>query len=177
MRVIDSHVHFPENKIIDDGLPARQDKGKETGYTSGRTKTAGDGGDPKKHQSWLMGEKARWESAWHFPASEEVSPEEGERRWAEECAAHDFLHGVVFVTAGSNQFASELVARHPGRFYAYAHHDPMLPDAAGRLEKAIKEQGLRGYKILGPKVDRPLSDRSFDPIWEVAQASAGCPTR
>jgi hypothetical protein len=171
MRVIDSHVHFPENKIIDDGLSTGRGVEKGTGYTSGRTKSADAGGALKKHQSWLMDEKARWESAWHFPASEEVSPEEGERRWADECGAYDFLRGIVFVTAGSNQFASELVARHPGRFYAYAHHDPLLPNAAERLEKAVREQGLRGYKILGPRVDRPLSDRSFDPIWEVAQAN------
>ena len=201
MRVIDSHVHFPASKIIDDGgVAASADAtsnanaaagAKGVGYTSGRVRGSGArrGGGAglshgttapregnavapplKKHERWLENEKARWESAWQFPEAEEVSPAEGERRWQEECERYDFLKGVVFVTAGSNQFASEVVGRHPEHFFAYAHHDPLLPDAADRLEKGISEQGLRGYKMLGPRVDAPLSDHRFDPIWEVAQA-------
>lgn len=193
MRVIDSHVHFPTNKIIDDGGVATRSESntKGVGYTSGRVSGAGANGKGgagfshgttaphegtavapalKKHERWLESEKARWESAWQFPQAEEVSPEEGEQRWQEECDRYDFLKGIVFVTAGSNKFASEVVNRHPGIFFAYAHHDPMLPDAADRLERGITQQGLRGYKILGPRVDIPLSDHRFDPIWEVAQA-------
>lgn len=174
MRVIDSHVHFPENRIIDNGDPFEVSApGKGTGYTSGRTKSGpSDAAKPaaNKHAQWMENEKARWESAWQFPAPEEISLEEGEKRWSNECSRYDFLKAVVFVTAGSNQFASELVARHPNQFRAYAHHDPMLSDAAERLEKALTEQHLCGYKILGPKVDTPLSDKRFDPIWEVAQS-------
>lgn len=205
MRVIDSHVHFPASKIIDDGGLMVDADAKGVGYTSGRTVAGGlshgsvargatsarAGGaadsaaadktsvsaasdntsrSPKKHQLWLEGEKARWESAWQFPQAEEVSSEEGERRWQEECDRYEFLRGIVFVTAGSNQFAAEVAGRHPDCFYAYAHHDPLLVDAADRLERGIVEQGLKGYKILGPRVEKPLSDHCFDPVWEVAQA-------
>ncbi len=186
MRVIDSHVHFPEDRIIDDGSPAPASAGAEapggapnaaaaasdattsdlsgadkgTGYTSGRS--------GKAEHPWLEAEKARWEAAWRFPAATSVSKEEGERLWQGEVDRREYLRAVVFVTAGSNDFASALAARNPGKFYAYAHHDPLLPDAAGRLEKAVTEGDLRGYKLLGPKIDRRLDDPSFYPIWEVA---------
>jgi predicted TIM-barrel fold metal-dependent hydrolase len=165
MRVIDSHVHFPEDRIIDDGAPSAAsatptgDRG--TGYTSGRS------GRPE--QPWLEAEKARWEAAWRFPEAVAVTREEGERRWLGEVERREYLKRVVFVTAGSNDFAAALVGRHPGSFSGYAHHDPLLPDAAARLERAL-DAGLRGYKLLGPKIERRLDDPSLFPIWEVAQA-------
>ena len=164
MRVIDSHVHFPENKILDDGKPLSKAGG--IGYSSGRT--------GKAVHPWLDAEKARWEAAWRFPSPEAVSLEEGERRWRQEIEHREYLKTVVFVTSGSNDFMADLVARNPGSFVGYAHHDPLLPDAAERLEKAVKYQGLKGYKLLGPTIDRQLADRSLDPLWEIAQA-AGIP--
>jgi len=182
MRVIDSHIHFPEDKIIDDGKAGGESVG--TGYTSGRSasaagKAAGEAVDaslsaPGKAEAWLDSEKARWEAAWRFPASRKVSREEGERLWVSETEKYDYLKAVVFVTAGSNSFASELVGRHPDHFIAYAHHDPLLPDAPERLENAVRKDGLKGYKILAPKVDKSLSDPSFDPLWDCAQ-SLGIP--
>ncbi|MBU0928205.1 MAG: amidohydrolase family protein [Spirochaetes bacterium] len=168
MRVIDSHVHFPEDKIIDDGLPAATggSAAAQVGYSSGRSGAAA--------HPWIEAEKARWESAWRFPPSVAVEREEGERLWLGEIEKRDYLDSVVFVTSGSNDFCSELARRNEGKFYGYAHHDPLLPDAADRLEKALKVQGLRGYKLLGPKIGRPLDDPSFDPLWEIASA-AGAP--
>ncbi|HET7839573.1 MAG TPA: amidohydrolase family protein, partial [Rectinemataceae bacterium] len=170
MRVIDSHVHFPEDRIIDPGTEPEggaaahgSAEAAGTGYTSGR-KGQGEG-----ESHWLEAEKARWEAAWRLPAPVAVSKEEGERLWLEEFDGRDWLKAVVFVTAGSNAFASELVARGEGRFQGYAHHDPLLPDAAARLERALLDGGLRGYKLLGPKIERRLDDRSLDGIWEVAQ--------
>ncbi len=165
MRVIDSHVHFPTEKIIDDGQPEGAAKA-GVGYSSGRT---GKGGNP-----WIEAEKGRWESAWRFPAPVVVGREKGEELWRQEVEKREYLKGVVFVTSGSNEYCSELVGRNSGVFHGYAHHDPLLPDAAQRLERAIKQQGLKGYKLLGPKIDKPLDDRSFDPLWDVAQA-AGIP--
>ena len=39
MRVIDSHIHFPEDRIIDDGKERSASSG--TGYTSGRVPSPG----------------------------------------------------------------------------------------------------------------------------------------
>jgi len=168
MRVIDSHVHFPEDKIIDDGLEHDEKASSDgIGYSSGNTEKSAEALKP--HQAWLRAEKNRWESAWRFPEPVAVSKEHGEALWLSEFEKYPYLEKVVFVTAGSNQFASELSERNPGRFIGYAHHNPMLKDAPDRLEKAVKVQKLRGYKLLGPKVEKPLSDPFFDPLWETAQ--------
>ncbi|MEI6875554.1 MAG: amidohydrolase family protein, partial [Spirochaetota bacterium] len=171
MRVIDSHVHFPEDRIIDDGSPleaspAKADSSapapaKGTGYSSGRT--------GKHEHPWLESEKERWEKAWRFPTPVAVSKQEGERLWRKEVDDREWLKGVVLVTSGSNDFAAELVGRNQGAFQGYAHHDPLLSDAPERLERALAA-GLRGYKMLGPKIDRSLDDPSFNPLWEVAAA-------
>jgi uncharacterized protein len=167
MRVIDSHVHFPEKKIIDDGR-AGETAEKESGQKEGI------GRGPGPVHPWLAAERAKWQAAWRFPAETPVTKEEGIRRWHEECRKYDYLERVVFVTAGSNDFAAELVKTHPDRFSAYAHHDPLLADAPERLEKAVRSQGLKGYKILGPAVERRLDDKSLFPLWETAQ-SLGIP--
>ncbi|HOX33363.1 MAG TPA: amidohydrolase family protein [Spirochaetales bacterium] len=168
MRVIDSHVHFPEDRIIDDGRPRGAAGSGGVGYTSGRPAPGAAAKAPS--HPWLEAEKARWEAAWRFPAAAAVGLEEGERLWRAEVDGREHLKAVVFVTAGSNELAGELAARHPGAFYGYAHHDPLLPDAPERLERALAGQGLRGYKLLGPKIDRRLDDPSFYPLWEIASA-------
>lgn len=162
MRVIDSHVHFPEDRIIDTGSPASTGG---TGYSSGRKP-----GETSVHP-WLDAEKERWQHAWGFPSARAVSAEEGERLWRAEIDSREHLKKVVFVTSGSNDFMADLVRRNPDHFIGYAHHDPLLPDAADRLDRALNHQGMRGYKILGPKIERRLDDRAFDPLWEVAQAA------
>ncbi len=124
----------------------------------------------KRASLWLQNEKARWESAWQFPAPEPVNRDTAEQRWAGELEKYEYLHSVVFVTAGSNAFAGELVSRKKGKFFAYAHHDPLLSDASDRLEVALRDYGLAGYKLLGPSIDVPLSDHRFDPLWEICAA-------
>lgn len=174
MRVIDTHVHFPEDKIIDDGTPIPSGS-KGWGYSSGRSSVDVVEQErlgslqAQRNSAWIKAEKGRWEDAWRFPSAVKVSKEEGERLWVEEIAQREYLKAIVFVTAGSNAFAAELQARHPERFICYAHHDPLLPDAAGILERSVKSGGLKGYKLLGPKINRPLDDPSFYPLWEVAQ--------
>ena len=142
VRVIDSHVHFPSSDLF------------------GRT-------EDKVHP-WLFNERARWRKAWQFDRADSLSSQdELVERWYREAKMYDI--SVVFVTSGGNGAMSEIVKAHPERFYGYAHHDPSLEDAPGLLEKAIKEQGLKGYKILGPTVGKPLDSKDLYPVWEVAQ--------
>lgn len=183
MRVIDSHVHFPVRKIIDNGIIENESE-TGIGYTSGSMpesegKEAGTAAllarqeekpvsrVQRRAAEWLQQEKRRWEASWQFPAPESIPRELVEQKWAEELVRYDYLKAVVFVTAGSNAYAGELVARHKGSLFAYAHHDPLLPDAADRLEVALRDYHLSGYKLLGPAIDVPLSDRRFDPLWEL----------
>jgi len=161
MRIIDSHVHFPVDKIIDDGKNGPPPTG------GPRVAPRVDGDD------WVARDKAKWSAAWGFPHPEPVTEAEAEARWEAEVAAVKGLETVVFVTTGSNDRAVGLVERHPGAFAAYAHHDPLLLDAADRLDRALRS-GLAGYKLLGPEVDRPISDPSLFPLWEIAR-DAGAP--
>jgi len=142
MRIIDSHVHFPSPDLF----------GKAGGSV----------------HPWLVRERARWRKAWQFDGAEPiVSQDEMVERWYKETIKNDI--SVVFVTSGGNGAMSEIVKSHPDRFFGYAHHDPSLEDAPELLEKAIREQGLKGYKILGPAVDKPLDSKDLYPVWEVAQ--------
>lgn len=151
MRVIDSHVHFPAKGFIEGaGAP---DPLPQAAY---------------KHP-WLDEERAKWKRAWRFPPEEKTDLEEGRRRWKKECEDRPYLKKIVFVTAGSNDFAAELQKDDSEHFISYAHHDPLLPDAAERLDKALGELGLKGYKLLGPAIDVPLNDKRFYPLWEIAQ--------
>ncbi|MEJ5184819.1 MAG: hypothetical protein WHT81_06835, partial [Rectinemataceae bacterium] len=146
MRVIDSHVHFPVRKIIDNGIIENESE-TGIGYTSGSMpesegKEAGTAAllarqeekpvsrVQRRAAEWLQQEKRRWEASWQFPAPESIPRELVEQKWAEELVRYDYLKAVVFVTAGSNAYAGELVARHKRSLFAYAHHDPLLPDAA-----------------------------------------------
>lgn len=158
MRVIDSHVHFPVKKIIDDG---------KQGMPSDSIWAAGQ----KEPDPWLSGERAKWQSAWRFPKPQEVTPEEAEQRWVAECENYDYLSRIVFVTTGGNDRATALMKAHPDHFIAYAHHDPFLADAAARLETALGAGGLKGYKILGPSLSGSIADKSLYPLWEIAQAA------
>ena len=160
MRVIDSHVHFPApaGKIIDDG----------TTGSEARPSEAADGPAPRL-DPWLQREKEKWARAWRFPEEQKVSTDQGIARWNAEADKYAYLQKIVFVTAGSNAFAADLVRMRPDKFAAYAHHDPLLADAVERLERAVSVQGLKGYKVLGPKVERRLDDRSLFPLWETVQ--------
>ncbi len=158
MRVIDSHVHFPTDRIIDDGTPPP---------AQGRPRSPASPAGPP--DPWLERERQKWARAWRFPEEEKLPTGESIARWKAEADKYPYLQKIVFVTAGSNDFAADLVRQRPDRFVAYAHHDPLLPDAVERLERAVREQGLRGYKVLGPTVDRRLDDRSLFPLWETVR--------
>lgn len=143
MRIIDSHVHFPSSDLF----------GKAS---SGEI------------NPWLAQERDRWRKSWQFERPEPlVSESEMIEKWYQEACRYDIK--IVFVTAGGNEAMGRIVKNHPDRFYGYAHHDPALPEAAELLEKAVKEQNLKGYKILGPATDKPLNAKELYPVWDVAQ--------
>ena len=165
MRVIDSHVHFPSEKIIDDGE-------REVLSEASLSSTLLLGRHQFKHEDhpWLSEEKQKWKQAWRFPDAEKLNSDDTFKRWQKEYQIRPYLKKLVFVTAGGNDFAAGLMRRDREHFIAYAHHDPLLPDAAERLENALGPLGLKGYKILGPLVDISLNDKRFYPLWEIAQS-------
>ena len=112
----------------------------------------------------------RWRKAWRFdtPLPPEKDVAATAKMWLAEMEKNDISH-MVFVTCGNNEIASQVIKLAPDRFIAFAHHDPCGEDAAKQLEYAITELGLKGYKILGPAVDKALDDPSLEPVWEVCE--------
>jgi len=79
------------------------------------------------------------------------------------------IERINFVSGGGNRRLADIVAMYPERFTGFAHHHPEVPDAADQLETALRDYRLKGYKLLGPLIDTPLSDRSFYPLWEICE--------
>lgn len=160
-RIVDSHVHFA---VKDQELgKSKQEYIDEHGLEKW-----------KKLQEMNKFQQDQWKKAWGFPDA--VPPcdtaEETCRLWIDDMDKKG-VDKIVFVTAGdlknSNDNMAKIVSYAPDRFIGYAHHDPFAPDAAERLEYAITHQGLRGIKILGPALDRPLDDKALYPLWRVAE--------
>lgn len=160
-KVIDSHIHFSVK-----------------GESLGRDRAAyvAEHGEEKweKLQEMNQFQRNQWKKAWGFPDA--LGPrdtiEETCGMWIEDMDKKG-VDKVVFVTAGDYQHSNDNMARiisyAPDRFIGYAHHDPFDKDGAEKLEYAISQQGLRGIKILGPDLDRPLDDKSLYPLWRVAE--------
>lgn len=112
-----------------------------------------------------------WLPEFCFPTPEEPTDDwqVASERWYDECVRFD-LERVCFATGGGNERLSKVVAAHPDKFSGFAHHYIGDPEAADTLEKAVIEQGLCGYKILAPVVEKPLSDTAYEQVFEVCHA-------
>jgi predicted TIM-barrel fold metal-dependent hydrolase len=107
---------------------------------------------------------------WDFdgPAEPMVTTPEQEdvliERWAAEVAKYD-LGAVNFLTGSSNEELARITKKHPGKFFGFAHHSPALPDAVDKFIYAIEELGLKGYKMMGPRVEIDWTDPALIPLW------------
>ena len=157
-RILDFHAHFPTNSgerlnaSLEDEYLDRFDSEK------------------LKHLSALgyAAEKKRW-AAWNMqpPFKERLEDTEIMKLWDED-RKNKNIDEIVFVTGGGNENLSALVSAYEN-FSGFAHHSPEEKDAPLKLEKAIKEYGLKGYKILAPTVGIPLNDRRFFFLWQKAE--------
>jgi 2,3-dihydroxybenzoate decarboxylase len=71
----------------------------------------------------------------------------------------------------NNEFLAERVARHPGRYGAFAHvalQDPKV--AADELERTVREHGFKGAMVNGHTLGRYYEAAAYDVFWERAQA-------
>ena len=68
--------------------------------------------------------------------------------------------------AAGNKNLAEIVGRHPDKFIGFAHHYLFSEGAADELRRAVKEDGLKAYKLLAPALDRPVEDEEAYPVWE-----------
>ena len=110
--------------------------------------------------------RAAWRLAWDFP---EPDPEAAAQpletvadRWLAELDRYG-IDRIGFATGGGNDTLARAVARHPDRFIGFAHHNPGLPDAVDKFIYAIEELGLKGYKMMGPRVEIDWTDPALIP--------------
>lgn len=160
LHVIDFHCHFPAPDDI------------SMSGAAPRTYATGSPASAKSEYLRQQAEKYRvaWRSAWDFPEPEDEAfpPAVQADRWLAELDKHG-IDRVGFATGGGNDTLASVVARYPDRFIGFAHHNPFVPDAAAELERAVTELGLKGLKILGPALERPVNERELYPVWEVCE--------
>ncbi len=158
LEIIDFHAHFPYGS--DDWLtPSKQE------YTERF-------GEDKWNYLMERQQKAqeKWWDRWGFGRPEVLADtlEVLADKWYDEVVENNVAK-IAFVTGGGNEALQRIVARHPDRFIGFAHHDPLAPGAVEELEEAVLEKGFKGYKLLGPAVNKPLNHPDFDPWWAKAE--------
>ena len=161
IRVYDSHVHFmvKGTEITNVNNTMAKKNGAET---------------QRLVREMSQYQTDQWKKAWGFPPEAPVPEtiEESVALWLKDMDEKG-VDKLCFVTAGSmensNDNMQKIVVLGKGRFVGYAYHDPFAPNAAELLEDAIVNKGLRGMKILGPQLNRPLDSKELWPLWETAE--------
>jgi predicted TIM-barrel fold metal-dependent hydrolase len=148
LRVIDVHTHFPIHNTM--GAPAQ-------------------GPRHPLLEAYARERGERMRAEWGTAPAEPLARTDEEvdaalERWAGEVERYG-LDKVVFVSGGGNERLAGLVARHPDKFVGLAHHQ-LEPGAGAKLEAAVDELGLRGYKLLGPTTDHPFEAPELKGVWE-----------
>ena len=158
LEVIDFHTHFPTRAPWFSGMgpDIRQQYVQRRGER--RAQIA---------RNHAMQYSQKWRMTWGYdpPERNESTDEEQADRWAGEVEKYG-LRAVGFVTGGGNRNLAKIIARHPDIFIGFAHHYPFADDAADELRRAVNEDGMKGYKLLAPGLDRPIEDAAAYPVWE-----------
>lgn len=110
-----------------------------------------------------------WRRAFNFPKSEKAGSDTVMADMWYKDIEQKGVEKVVFVSGGGNKRLAEIIGQYPERFIGFAHHSPDVPDAEDQLEYAFSTLGLRGYKLLGPLIDTPLSDKKYYPLWKICE--------
>jgi len=155
IKIIDSHAHFPVKESPMEHLVSKEKKAEI---------------DRMQKNRKVSKAQMQWRNAWNFakPDKKEYTDKELADMWVEELDKYG-IDKIIWVTGGGNERLSQIVNYAPDRFIGYAHYNLFADDAAEKLEKAITEQGLKGYKLLAPVLDKPIADKSAYPVWEVCQ--------
>jgi predicted TIM-barrel fold metal-dependent hydrolase len=70
------------------------------------------------------------------------------------------------LTGSNHENLAKVIARHPDKFVGfYRPRDIGAPETAEELRHAVEELGLRGLKLLGPRVDFAWDDPRLAPVW------------
>ena len=162
-KIIDFHAHFPV----------------KTDFSGKQIKTEEPPNENISHERKLESEKinkayaeklrSEWRLSHGFekPISEKLPDEVLAKMWKKEVDKHN-IEKIVFLTGGGNERLSKVVSMFPDKFIGFAHHNPHEIGADVLLRKAVNQQGLKGYKIIAPALDKPINDYSAYKTWETA---------
>lgn len=155
LKIVDSHAHFPVTDVsIRDsmGIPPEERRTPR----------------PRPEKPYEGRARRQWQKAWGFPEAEksDATDEELAKRWVEELDKNG-IDKIVWTTGGGNDRLAKIIQMAPDRFIGYAHHYIFAPDAAEELKRSILDLGLKGYKMLAPTLEKPITDKSAYPVWEV----------
>lgn len=158
LEIIDFHTHFPTN------LPWFKDMGPDIRQQYIERRGEKRAGIAREH---AMKYSQQWRMTWGYDPPESNPPDDDTQadRWAAEVDKYG-LRAVGFVTGGGNDNLAKIVSKYPDKFIGFAHHYPFADGAADELRRAVKELGLKGYKLLAPMLDRPIEDPAAYPVWE-----------
>lgn len=101
-----------------------------------------------------------WPEAAELDAGYDAHARHAEQVGRSVVLAFDAPHAGLVVP---DEFVAEYVARDPSRLVGFSSVDPSRPDAVARLERGVRELGLRGLKLAPTyqNVD-PLSPAALD---------------
>jgi uncharacterized protein len=158
LKIIDFHAHFPIQHA-----PPR------ISYNQGLIKKYGD-----RKAKIILENSAKyrdeWRRKWGFdsPETDFHTDDEQAERWVADIDRKG-VSRVNFVMGGGNDKLAGIVKMHPERFTGFAHHDIFSPNSAEELERAVKELGLSGFKMIASALERPIDDEAAYPLWEMAE--------
>lgn len=152
LKVIDFHAHFPISR-----------------RSSWRERLAERYGERRADTILknIRSYREDWRHSWGFhpPEEEEHSDREQADRWKKDLEIKG-IERVNFVMAGGNERLSKIVDMYPDKFTGFAHHDIWSSNAVNELEIAVKELGLKGFKMIASSQTRPIDDEELYPFWE-----------
>jgi len=156
VNVIDFHVHFPTSyRGAQDAGPSRLLEK----YGAEKLRLL-------REQSRQYRDEWRWVYGFDPPETETHTDEEQAERWVRDLDKKG-VERVNFVTGGGNENLAKIVRMYPDRFTGFAHHSMFSEDAPAQLERAVKELGMKGYKIIASSQARLIDDKSTYPFWEM----------
>jgi len=158
IKIIDFHVHFPTANRF--------------GRRGWRQRFLSKYGEERMGVFIEQSRKYRdeWRERWGFapPEARDRSDEEQAERWIADMDAKG-VDVANFVTGGGNENLAKVIEMHPERFTGFAHHGLFEEGAGEEVERAVKELGLRGYKVIASSQTRPIDDEAGYPVWEACE--------
>ena len=90
-------------------------------------------------------------------------------RWVVELDRHGVSRAVLIASIpGDEESVGAAVARHPSRFVGFFMFNPLAPDAATRLRRALGDLKLRGVALFPAMHGYPLDDARVAKVFEAA---------